>query len=92
MREEKEQNEYLEEVFQVQKYKDDIFYKRGNPTDIQNFINKVVEKYSSKPEVQNFYTPSNNNVYMSQYDTLCCIEKMLFQYASVKGVEASNKK
>lgn len=92
VKEGKEQSECLEEVSQVQKYKNDIFYRRDNPVETQNFINKIVDKYRSKPEVQNFYiSNSNNNVPMNQYDTLCCIERMIFQYASIKGVEKHNK-
>lgn len=88
----KEQSECFEEFFQVQRYKNDIFCRRENPIEIQNFINKIVDKYSSKPEVQNFYTSNgNNNAHMNQYDTLDCIERMLLQYASVKGAETHNK-
>lgn len=93
LNEAKEQSEVIEEFSKIQMYKSDLFYGRGNYDEIQSFINKTVDKYRGKWEVQNFYIPNNsNNIPMNQYDTLWCIEKMLFQYSCIKCGEAFNKK
>jgi hypothetical protein len=87
-----EKLETLNEIQKINKYKKQLQltnYMFDN--EIQNFINDTINKYRYKIEVMNFYNSSSGQDEVgNQYDTLCILEKMIFQYSSIKEISSND--
>lgn len=87
----KEQLEVCDEIEKIYKYKSKLQLNNYIYDDeIQKFVIDVINKYRYKIEVANFYNvPNGQDEVTNQYDTLCVIEKMIYQYAEIKNISNS---
>ena len=85
----KDQQDVIDELIRIEKYKNKLMGNQQYNFEIQNFINELVNKYRYKIEVMNYYSNMNgtDDVNENQYNTLNTLEEMILQYSLIKFSE-----
>lgn len=89
----KEQREVLQDAIKNSQCKQYLIVKPAYNAEIQNFINKTIDKYRNKKELKQYHIEDikDDKTCKTQYYYLCLIDKILIDYSIIKCAEEKLK-